>query len=295
MRFNILPINKVILTILICFLMILVWYYGKYSEQFSTITVPNLITDTLSCKTNATNNQDTFIVFITDKEMSEALLTSLCKNPAINRQYGEVKIQWSHNEQETIQYVGKGIADLALVKENVMQAFATQSTHGYKVVAHYRDYSTYLISLREKPRIDKQYLWGKKLGLLDYPSSRSGHIIPKKMLTELGMTADDLTIVYANSHTVLRELLTAGEVDIISSFWQEQDKERFSANYITPIQSNVSGSKWYLKMETENTDLLCEVQTSLANIATQTQSHYYRQLILEPLCGGELSKGSPKL
>ncbi len=284
MRFNILPTNKAILTILVCFCMILLWYYGKFTEQLSTLTVPNLITDTISCQTNATNNQDTFVVFITDKQMSQPLLSSLCKNLAINKQYGEVKIQWSHNEQESIQYVGKGIADLALVKENVMQAFATQSTHGYKVVAYYKDYSTYLISLREKPRIEKQYLWGKKLGLLDYPSSRSGHIIPKKMLTELGMTADDLTIVYANSHTVLRELLTAGEVDIISSFWREQDVERFSANYITPIETNVSGSKWYLKMETENTDLLCEVQTSLAEVAAQTNSHYYRQLALNPLC-----------
>ncbi|WP_254700774.1 PhnD/SsuA/transferrin family substrate-binding protein [Paraglaciecola mesophila] len=212
--------------------------------------------------------------------MASKLLSSLCSSETINRQYGEVTVQWSHNEQEIIQYVGKGIADLALVKENVMLAFAAETTYRYQTVAQYKDYSTYLISLKEKPELTKQYLWGKRLGLLDYPSSRSGHIVPKGMLNDLGISESSMEIIYVNSHEALRDLLAAGKVDIISSFWKDKDEQRFSANYRTPIKTKVSGSKWYLKMETQNTDLICEIQSILQTLAMQTQSDYYSQLQL---------------
>lgn len=258
------------------------WYAGVLSSVIKSENLSNLISQSLTCQTQSVNNSDEFVVFITDQGMASKLLSSLCSNQTINRQYGIVTVQWSHNEQEIIQYVGKGIADLALVKENVMLAFAAETTYRYQTVAQYKDYSTYLISLKEKPELTKQYLWGKRLGLLDYPSSRSGHIVPKGLLNELGISEANMDIVYVNSHEALRDLLATGSVDIISSFWKEEDAERFSANYITPINTKVSGSKWYLKMETQNTDLICEIQNTLSTLSTNTQSDYYRQLELVP-------------
>ena len=284
MQFNHFTPSKAFLGILFTLLVLIAWLHGRTTNQVNQFDLPNIITDSISCTTRSTSNQDTFVAFITDKGMAQDLLESLCNNNVINRQFGQVLVQWSHNEQEIIQYVGKGLADLALVKENVMQAFATTSTHGYKVAAHYRDYATYLISLKEKPKIEKQYLWGKRLGLLDYPSSRSGHIVPKRMLIELDMNEDDMVIVYANSHQALRELLSSGKVDLISSFWHEADGSRFSVNYRTPIESNISGSKWYLKMEKENTDLFCDIQGSLSTLAESTDSEYYSRLIVQPTC-----------
>lgn len=267
---------------LIGILLILSWYIGKNDTQIKNYQLANLISESAVCTTNSLKNNDIFVAFITDQAMASKLLSALCENKVINRQFGKVEVHWSHNEQDIIQYIGKGIADLALVKENVMLAFAAQVTHGYQVVAKYQDYSTYLISLKEKPQLNKQYLWGKKLGLLDYPSSRSGHIVPKGMLHEMGILDENMDIIYVNSHEALRDLLASGKVDVISSFWKAQDEKRFSANYITPIQTRVSGSKWYLKMATENTDLLCDMQKSLLRLATQTQSEYYSQLLISP-------------
>lgn len=285
MRINIVIDSKLLLILSVGMTLMAVWLYARTSGGEEIYEIPQLISESVSCDTSAADtNQSSFVTFISSPSMARPLLKKLCENPAINRQFGHVSIQWSHTEQDMIQYVGKGLADLALVKENVMNAFATQSTHGYKVVAFYQDYATYLISLKEKPRIDKQYLWGKRLGLLDYPSSRSGHMVPKRMLADLEMTVDDLEIVYANSHYALRDLLSSGQVDIISSYWQREDEERFSANYRTPIESNVSGSKWYLKMETENTDLFCAVQRSLRDLADSTPSNYYSKLAVPEGC-----------
>ena len=274
--------STITLPILSGLFMLASWYAGVFSSAIKSEDLSNLISESLSCQTKSVKNSDVFVVFITDQGMASKLLSSLCSNQTINRQYGEVSIQWSHNEQEIIQYVGKGIADLALVKENVMLAFAVETTYRYQTIAQYQDYSTYLISLKEKPVLTKQYLWGKRLGLLDYPSSRSGHIVPKGLMNDLGISEANMEIVYVNSHEALRDLLAAGKVDIISSFWKDEDEQRFSANYITPIKTKVSGSKWYLKMETRNTDLICEIQNTLLRLSTETQSDYYSQLQLIP-------------
>ncbi|MCV2884752.1 PhnD/SsuA/transferrin family substrate-binding protein [Aestuariibacter sp. AA17] len=265
-------------------LVLVFWILGRLDNEAQIYDIPNVIIDNKSCLTSSGNNEDEFLTFTSDRALAERLLTKLCTNDVINRQFGRVKVRWSHSDEDVIQYVGKGIADLALVKENLMHAFATQRTHGYDNVAQYQDYATYLFSLKEQPELTKQYLWGKRIGLLDYPSSRSGHIVPKKMLNELGIKDGDVEIVYANSHSALRELLSSGRVDLISSYWHERDSERFSQNYITEIDNNISGSKWYLKMETANTDLRCAVQKTLQTLAKETQSDYYKHLILMKPC-----------
>lgn len=282
MAFKIFYLSKNLLLLVTTFLILLSGYLGYKSSEKKIVEIPNLITESFSCATNSASNPAKFVAFITDQPMAAQLLSQLCSNPVINRQYGKVEVHWSHNEQEVSQYVGKGIANLALVKENVMQAFASQVTHGYKIIAQYEDYSAYLFSLKEKPLLTKEYLWGKKLGLLDYPSSRSGHIVPKRLLTELGISDDNMQITYVKSHEALRELLASGKVDLISSYWQQQDVKRFSANYITPIETQVSGSKWYLTMTTNNTDLLCALQHSLLVLSNEIHSPYYSSLTLVP-------------
>lgn len=265
-------------------LAVIMWLIGFNSQPSYTHRLSNVIEHFVACETRTLINGETFTVFVTDPNLAKSILSFLCSNSVLNKQFDHIEIFWSNNEQEMIQFIGKGLADLALVKENIMQAFAAQSTHGYHIVASYQDYSAYLFSMKEKPRIDKEYLWGKRIGLLDYPSSRSGHIIPKTMLKDLGMTIEKQEIVYANSHQALRELLSSGQVDIISSYWHEEDERLFSKNYITPIQSNVSGSRWYLKMETENTDLLCAVQESLNTLSQTQTSSYYHSLLLSSDC-----------
>ena len=280
MPLNIAILSKPLVLLIFGILMSVSWYSGIKNAEKKIVEIPNLITESMHCITETTTNNEKFVVFITDRAMANKLLEALCHASSINRQYGKVEIHWSHSELESSQYVGKGIADLVLVKDNFMQAFATQSTHGYQVIGQYQDYSAYFISLKEKPQLSKQYLWGKKLGLLDYPSSRSGHIVPKSLLNSLGIAENNMQITYVKSHEALRELLASGKVDLISTFWQQQDEQRFSANYITPLETKVSGSKWYLKMPTQNIDLLCDVQRALTQLSSEIHSPYYSQLLL---------------
>ncbi|WP_239024123.1 PhnD/SsuA/transferrin family substrate-binding protein [Paraglaciecola marina] len=278
------PYYKTIFLSAISLSIILMWCLGAYVNVNTPEPIPVIINESDSCHTLSKTNADSFVVLVEDQYQADLLLDALCSDPVIDRQFGVVEVRWSNRDEDIIQYIGKGLAHLALVKENLMNAFATDQTYGYKVIGAYQNYSAYLISVKEKPIINKQYLWGKKLGLLDYPSSRSGHIIPKGMLKSLDLSEQDVKITYANDHNELRKLLASGKVDIISSYWQEEDSKKFSQNYITRIQENVSGAKWYLKMDTQNTDLVCEMQKILLMLSPNMGSEYFNHMSLPDEC-----------
>ncbi|WP_141096218.1 PhnD/SsuA/transferrin family substrate-binding protein [Lacimicrobium sp. SS2-24] len=277
-------LSKTSLVFLALFLGSLLWIVVQHVHSSKMPSFMPLIQKNTECRTGNAENTASLILFITTESVARNLSQALCQNTVVGKQFGSVKAFWSHSEAQVLQFVGKGIADLALVKENLLEAVEGKSTYGYKMVAAYPDYSAYLIAMREKPALTKEYLLGKRLGLLDYPTSRSGHIIPIQLFKSLALPLDNMHITYANSHSELRQLLTSGRVDIISSFWQESDEAILSKNYITPIEQEVSGSKWYLKMDSNNIDLFCAVQQTLTDIARNQNSSYFSRLTTEPNC-----------
>ena len=211
-------------------------------------------------------------------------MQELCHNPLVTKQFGEIVSYWQTEERDVLQLIGKGVVDLLLVKQNFIQAFGYDSTYSYKMIASYSDYDAFLVSSREKPILTKEYLLGKRIGVIDYPTSRSGYIAPMRLLKQLDLATEQVELVYAKSHRQLRKLLKNGQVDIISSFWKQEDEKDFSRNYITPLENQISGSKWYLKMLEQNTDLKCAVQKILIEQATKTErSKYYQNIkIIQP-------------
>ena len=216
--------------------------------------------------------------------MAKKIMQELCHNPLVTKQFGEIVSYWQTEERDVLQLIGKGVVDLLLVKPNFIQAFGYDSTYSYKMIASYSDYDAFLVSSREKPILTKEYLLGKRIGVIDYPTSRSGYIAPMRLLKQLDLATEQVELVYAKSHRQLRKLLKNGQVDIISSFWKQEDEKDFSRNYITPLENQISGSKWYLKMLEQNTDLKCAVQKILIEQATKTErSKYYQNIkIIQP-------------
>lgn len=257
---------------------------GQHSVTLPAVDLQPGLSFSTHCQTSGNNHSNKLVAYINDKQVANKLGTLLCNNNVVAKQYGAVDVYWSTGEDQVLQFIGKGIADLALVKKNLMDAIKAETTYGYEEVGSYPDYTAYLISLREKPVISKEYLLGKRIGLVDYPTSRSGHIIPIRMMKSLGLSPTNLDIKFASNHAELRELLTSGQVDLISTYWQETDQDTLFKNYITPIDEQIKGSTWYLKMDTENVDLYCAIQSILATIATQTNSSYFKQLTLTSSC-----------
>jgi hypothetical protein len=256
----------------------------RYSQE--TKVVPLFLKVKTSCAEDISKNPKKLVVYVPSKIIAENSIDGFCNNPVVRKQFGQVEVNWGFDLKDAIGFIGKGSADLILTKENLMQAFMAKSTYNYQAVLGYPSYTAFFISLTEKPVLEKAYFLDKRIGLLDYPTSRSGHILPKSLFKQLDLSIESLNIVYANSHSGLRDLLADGKVDVISSYWKEADTERFSENYITPISSNISGSKWYYKMETQNTDLFCALQNVLVEQSQQQISHYYNDAQTYGVCNG---------
>ncbi|WP_171034622.1 MULTISPECIES: hypothetical protein [unclassified Pseudoalteromonas] len=274
-------------TSIVTFLFIVIvfaWMSGQLIVNDDELVFPILIETSTVCSTSATANDNELIVFTPSKNIAAELSQKLCDDSVVAKQYGSVIGYWGYKTSDSLEFVGKGIADLILAKNNIMTAFKAESTYNYMPVVGFSDYTAFFISSKEKPIISKSYFLDKKIGLLDYPTSRSGHILPKQVFKDLAINIANLNITYASSHNELRDLLANGKVDIIASFWKESDKDRFSKNYITPLSNNITGTRWYLKMQQNNTDLLCSVQNHLMNMSKGQALHYYQNVTAFWLC-----------
>ncbi|CCQ10964.1 putative membrane protein [Pseudoalteromonas luteoviolacea B = ATCC 29581] len=253
------------------------WLCGRYFVDYSFNALPMVEQNFSQCKTELARNTQTLIGFVPVKSMAVRLSEQLCADRTVSNQYGKVIIYFGSSMTEQVEFIAKGIADVILAKDIVVSAFKVKETHNYKPLVSFKAYNAYLIALREKPQLSKSYLLDKRIGLLDYPTSRSGHILPMQQFKILGLDVDNMNIVYGNTHSELRQLLLAGKVDMISSYWQAKDGQHLSEQYITPIAENIDGTKWYFKMSANNTELACALQSVLVADAVENQSGYFSE------------------
>lgn len=264
---------------------------GAWTGQKKIYPLPALAEKSLSCSKPFSENPEILSVYITEQSFADGLIAALCSNNIVQRQFGDVSVITGSNEFDTFKHINYGIADLALVKQNLVTAFASEQVQGYQMIAKYPDYQAFFIARNEKPILSKEYLLGKRIGLLDYPSSRSGHISPKIVLQQLGVSAENADLMYFNTHTELREKLMVGDVDIISSYWDQSDGVRFSENYKTEINPSVSGSMWFLRQQSRNTDLICALQYSIRTVSEAHPSLYYRGVLVDNICDAAKNVG----
>lgn len=280
MRYYQLSLTSLVLVALL--LLGITFEISRNAFQLNTTTLPSVLNFKDSCNTTAGKNSDALVITVQIEHMAKELMKALCNNETVSKQFGEVHAHWMPNEREMLDFVGKGLVDLVLVKDNFIHAFNSDEVYGYKEVASYNKYSAFFIGLREKPELEKEYLLGKRIGILDYASSRSGHIAPMMLFKQLDLDEKQINLVYAKNHQQLRQLLESGSVDIISTYWSETDESRFNREYRTALLSEIEGSKWYLKEAEKNTALKCAIQQELSHLAEQNRGYYKHLTITNP-------------
>ena len=244
------------LVLLFCTIALLLthWLLGKQLNDYYALELNAEFKQSQSCEFN-NSTSDEFKVFLHDTGTVEKVLDIFCNDQIIAKQYSKVSVFWGGGDASVINMVGTGNVDLVLTKPSIIEAISANKTHGYLPVAGYQNYKAYLIGFKERPTLTKQYLWDKSIALVNYPTSRSGHILPKQLFASLGMSLDRMNIVYTNSHMQSRALLISGEVDLISSYWSEEDNVNLSTNYKTPLANDVGATQWFLKLDKNNTVL----------------------------------------
>jgi hypothetical protein len=250
-------------------------YFNFFTQKVSFSPIPALELEKIYCDSPVSAQKKELLIYVTDATMGLNVADFLCSSHAVAKQFSNVVLVIGQTDLDTFKYINYGLADLALIKENTASAFNAQITHNLQLIGQYPDYEAFFIATNEKPRLEKDFFLDKRIGLLDYPTSRSGHIAPKSTFQALDINEKALDIQYFNSHSELREKLLSGEVDVIASYWSSNDEKTLSSSYITQIKQTFSGVRWYLKAAKKNVDLLCEVQRAITFAGKQHYSSYY--------------------
>ncbi|AIY67203.1 hypothetical protein [Pseudoalteromonas piratica] len=277
MKYNFL-FSKAVITAFFCILIVLFAVLGASQFRSDQEQLALFIEVNKQCDAKLSENENVFHIYVPTEQLATQLIPYFCNNPVITKQFGQVMLNWGYDMSDALEFIGRGNADLIMTKENLMLAFKSEHTFNYKTLLSYPDYTAFFISLNEKPRLEKEYFIDKRIGLLDYPSSRSGYILPRTLFKQLSINVENLNIIQASSHSALRDLLAEGKVDLIASYWKQDDMNRFLENYITPISNNVSGSRWYFKMETQNTELACAINGIIHRHAKAQTSPYFKDV-----------------
>lgn len=253
------------------------WLLGKQLHEIPPLELTAKFKQSKSC--DLTNNSlDEFKIFLHDTPTVDKVLSVFCNDEILAKQYSKISVFWGGGDSSIIQMVGTGNVNLILTKPSIVQALSANRTHGYQAIAGYQDYKAYLIGFKEQPELTKQYLWDKSIALVNYPTSRSGHILPKQLFASLGLSLDRMNIVYTNSHEQSRALLISGEVDLISSYWSQEDNVNLSVNYKTSLRDEVDATQWFLKLDKNNTVLKCQTQHLLTKLSATLSSSYYNDI-----------------
>ena len=229
-------------------------------------------------------NQKTLKVYDFSLYTGSDFLKALYEAPEIQQKFGAVRIQWRREEMEGLQQLNTHPYDLLVIKQSWMQKTSLDVIARYTEIASYQTYSGYLIAVNETPRLTTNYLEGKRLGLLDNPTSMSGHLVPRRALHEAGIDEQILSIRYYKTHAELRTALLKGELDLIGSYWGNDDEKRFNIANRLEVMNEISGSKWYLSPKLIDTPAHCAIVRILKKRADESKNAYFKKIQITRNC-----------
>lgn len=113
------------------------WLLGKNSQAPLNYHLPSLIEDSYTCAAGNNSAVEKLTVYMNTESVARNLANLLCGDPVVQRQYQQVQAYWGTGDVSDITFIGKGIGDLVNTKDNIVQAFDAENTHGYKRLASY--------------------------------------------------------------------------------------------------------------------------------------------------------------
>lgn len=232
--------------------------------------------NTYECATNS-EATEVFRLHALDKKVGRDLVNVLCNNAQIRQGFGAVIAQWKHKNIEDTSLLHDKFYDLVVLPSYEVELSSIGRVAGYEKIASYASYDGYFVARAglTKPVLDINYWNKKKLGLLRNPRSRSGHVAPLVMLREHGVGNEIFSIERFESHLGLREALQQGHVDIIGSYWGNEDIEKYGDLPRTKTYQQTPSS-WYL-LENDRV-IQCAVWYSLKDVSLNSSSKYFSEL-----------------
>lgn len=210
-----------------------------------------------------------------------ALCKALADKSALTELYADIDVHWEPAPIPVGRAIAERAVDLVLLRPDTQRVSEAFLGEFYSKLAYYRGYDAFLIAADEHPILEVDYFQSRRIGLLSKEESRSGYILPMRFFHKLGLNVAKLDIRYYPGHAELRQAMARGEVDIISSYWNERDQARFPNWRKTEIDHASEGLNWYLaKTRFNDRETRCAIISVLERLATGSDGDYFLDLRL---------------
>jgi hypothetical protein len=215
--------------------------------------------------------------------IGKELCTGLSQTTALGGHYRSVKAEWSLQTDVLSRLIfERHFALLQLRPEEALEAGGAFSKD-YRRISFYSPYKVVLITDQQPPELNEAYLSTRRIGLLRNTKSRSGYRVPMQLFRNLGLELQQLQLKYYTSHEELRLALEKGDVDVISSYWDSSQREKFPNWHLLEIGGVSQGLNWFVTNEVyADINARCAVVKTLERAEGSTGNPYFAKLSFTP-------------
>lgn len=208
------------------------------------------------------------------------LMDSWCHTSEIARHFGSIELRSVHRDHIDLRQLYESRYELVLAKPELIAGLGRVGTRGadYELLAHYPDYGSQLVSLKGRPELSRDWLEGKRLGLLDDPNSVSAYQIPMAALRRAGLEAVP-TFLYFRSYRQLYTALFEGRIDVIPALLSEEGPD--SRLQLPPglvLEETIPGPAWFMRRELLGKQVHCDLLAALEQLGPEAEIDYFRHL-----------------
>ena len=208
-----------------------------------------------------------------------ALCEELTVQSRLSANFSEVHAQWTLRPEDLRHAIAQARLDLLLLRREEITASQQFARQLYQQIAYYPSYEVFLIARDHRPTVTTEYLASHRIGLHQSSSSWSGYIVPMQLFHEAGVDPQHMTVHYYPDHRALRGALHRGEVDVISSYWEEFQAQQHPEWQTHRIGHVAEGMSWFLKQSAyEDPEIRCTLVEALRSLADRTSNPYFADL-----------------
>ncbi|NND67306.1 MAG: hypothetical protein HKN19_06955 [Halioglobus sp.] len=210
-----------------------------------------------------------------------------CESAGFAAHFGALEWRSVHRDHFNLRDLHESRYDLVLAKPELMEGGGVVAGAGvpYRMIAQYQAYGSQLVALSGKPELTREWLAGRRLGLLDDPNSVSAYQVPVSALRERGLM-DAADIVYFRSYREMYRALFAGRVDAIASILSDEGPEsELQLPDGLVLAQNLPGPAWFAPDSLIEGAAYCTVLEGILRFGEQTAVNFFRNIQVKEPCG----------
>ncbi|MEC8860581.1 MAG: hypothetical protein VYE29_11345 [Pseudomonadota bacterium] len=195
---------------------------------------------------------------------ADELAQRLCQSETVQQQFSQVEVSWKPRTELTTADLLNERYDVIWNREHFLTGLSPDFNSYYDTLLQFDHYAVYWLSMTSEPVLTAEYFNGKRIGLLDDPSSHTHHLLPLRSLRQAQVNNETASLVYFRDAASLYEAFYKGQIDVISA---GQSLPAPAPVFKTLLDANATAATFFVRQQLADTRLRCELSAALMTLA----------------------------